>query len=816
MATLVKTFRDALDSKVEALRDHVGIDLPLVRGKVEHLVANFSKELERLHLQAATKSLQEKEFKEHKQQKAYEAELALQDQGKTLQQAVGDLVKESLAKSNLKPKPTLKPNKGKGKAKSSAHPGKKLDNKKLKAFKAKAKSKPTMKKSKTTSKGNWSVPRNFNIAKVSTYPEDFFISSLRERTTFLARHSSLEYIESKSFNDKVHNLTSKEIPLPIQRIISFNMKFIPTPKPAKQAWETSYADFVRRIRWMYALRRKEKINKDFNRKLHIRSDREGPTGNKTLEKGILKGYSILESIFNKKVIRPPPKLQSLVTLESFLKEGDSLILPTDKNMGMAVVSVEWYVAEALRQLSDENVYTVVGEPTWTEDSNWTVETINELGECLSPQERKWLLNRTKTSSTLPYFKLLPKVHKSPVLGRPIVPSFDTFYTNASIWVAEQLKVLIPEYTWILKDPTSFLQTLPMEFTSVGLLGLDDDIWLISGDVEAMYPSIPTEWGLQRIESVLQRTSLPLSTKTLVLRLLEKILTRNFFSFLDKTYLQVRGTAMGTPCAPLYANLVMADIEFTGINRRTNIQGLELKYYGRYLDDIFVVIKGGDTSPSTFIELFQREHNSFKFTWNVSKVSMTFLDVNIKTERMLTVVKLETQTYQKPMNAYQYIPWSSYHPLHAKKGWIKAELLRHVRNNSNLNDFLEIRKKFYMRLRARGYPHRFLVQVFNQVDYQSCRPLALKAKATNITTGKDLGRHVIFKSTYNPIWDGTNLNSIWEEVLLTWRELDFLPIDTKVIHSQSRPNTLGDMFNRQNNKTIQRYKDMNRAHVIPAP
>ncbi|KAE8217158.1 hypothetical protein CF319_g8689 [Tilletia indica] len=157
--TLVQTLRSAFEARAEALRDHVGSDFPLVRGKVEILLTSYAKELEKIHLQAASKSLKEKEFKEAKQQKAYEAQMALQDQGKSLQQAVGQMVKESLAKSTSKGKPAPKPvkGKGKGKAKSSAHKGKKLDNKKLKVQqKAKAKSKPLGKKNKSkVPKGNW-------------------------------------------------------------------------------------------------------------------------------------------------------------------------------------------------------------------------------------------------------------------------------------------------------------------------------------------------------------------------------------------------------------------------------------------------------------------------------------------------------------------------------------------------------------------------------------------------------------------------------------------------------------------------------------
>ena len=452
------------------------------------------------------------------------------------------------------------------------------------------------------------------------------------------------------------------------------------------------------------------------------------------------------------------------------------------------------------------VYKEVEEPDWLDDRGWIKETIYNLGGSLTLQERRWLLVRSDVESSLPYFKLLPKVHKSPVLGRPIVPSFDTFYTNASIWVAEKLKVIIKDYPWILKDTTTFLQTLPMKYNSIGSPDPEEDIWLISGDVEAMYPSIPTDWGLECMANILKRSSLPIETITLVLKLLEKILRNNYFTFMGKYYLQVKGTAMGTSCAPMYANLVMAEAEYTGTSQTNSGQGQNIKYYGRYLDDIFVVVRGNKDSPQNFIDNFESEHSNFKFTWNVSKSSMTFLDVEVVTAKVKDNIQLLTKTYQKPMNAYQYIPWSSYHPLHVKKAWIKAELLRHVRNCSELNSFLEIRKKFYLRLRARGYPHGFLNKVFLTVDYQNTRAFTLTGKTECTPTEKDKVETLIFKSTYNPLWEGTNMKTVWDAILTTWESLEFLPTNTRVIHSQSKPPALGDLFNRKNKETIERFKD----------
>jgi hypothetical protein len=93
----------------------------------------------------------------------------------------------------------------------------------------------------------------------------------------------------------------------------------------------------------------------------------------------------------------------------------------------------------------------------------------------------------------------------------------------------------------------------------------------------------------------------------------------------------------------------------------------------------------------------------------------------KGHRFLHEHILDSRTHQKVLNCYQYLPLSSAHPPHAKAAWIRAELLRHVRNCSDLDQYLELRRLFFLRLRARGYPPKLLCGIFRTVNYQSMRP-----------------------------------------------------------------------------------------------
>ena len=126
-------------------------------------------------------------------------------------------------------------------------------------------------------------------------------------------------------------------------------------------------------------------------------------------------------------------------------------------------------------------------------------------------------------------------------------------------------------------------------------------------------------------------------------------------------------------------------------------------------------------------------------------SVDFLDLHIfKDFSFQRTGKLSFSTYQKAFNKYLYIPFKSFHLAHNKKAFIRGELIRYVKNSSTISSYLSMRKRFYYRLRLRGYPPRFLIPVFASVSYQD-RHKWLKPLATTKKTGKP---PVFFKTQLN--------------------------------------------------------------------
>ena len=90
-----------------------------------------------------------------------------------------------------------------------------------------------------------------------------------------------------------------------------------------------------------------------------------------------------------------------------------------------------------------------------------------------------------------------------------------------------------------------------------------DMLLVSMDVTSLYTNIPTNEGIDTVSETLNSPSTfkrMLTSPEEVVEFLRLILTANNFKFNDEHFLQIKGCAMGTICAPSYANIFMGKFE----------------------------------------------------------------------------------------------------------------------------------------------------------------------------------------------------------------------------------------------------------------
>ena len=179
------------------------------------------------------------------------------------------------------------------------------------------------------------------------------------------------------------------------------------------------------------------------------------------------------------------------------------------------------------------------------------------------------------------------------------------------------------------------------------------------DVVGLYPNIPHDEGLAFLKDFLDsRVDKQVTTDTLI-ELTELVLKNNIFEFSDKTYKQIRGTAIGTKFAPPYAVLFMAALEekiLSKVKKKPSV-------WWRYIDDIFFIWEHGEESLQEFINEINSFHPTIKFTADWSKEKVNFLDVEVTLKNSV----LSTDLFVKPTDTHQFLDPTSCHPYHCKKG-----------------------------------------------------------------------------------------------------------------------------------------------------
>ena len=275
-----------------------------------------------------------------------------------------------------------------------------------------------------------------------------------------------------------------------------------------------------------------------------------------------------------------------------LKNDNTIVIKgADKGAVVVVWDREDYLKEAHKQLSDEEVYEeATNEPSTLKSTIFTaLNKIRARGD-LSADNLEYFFNKDPKFAR---FYLLPKIHKRlyNVPGRPIISNCGYYTENISSFLDYHLKPLAKKVESYIKDTNHFLKKLKE------LGSLPKNAILCTIDVVGLYPNIPHKEGLASIRKHLDnRENKEVTTDTLV-ELADIVLKNNYFQFLDKTFKQKRGTAIGTKFAPPYSILFMADLE------KRLLSDIDLKPYiwWRYIDDIFLIWEHGEESLKLFLK-----------------------------------------------------------------------------------------------------------------------------------------------------------------------------------------------------------------------
>ena len=110
--------------------------------------------------------------------------------------------------------------------------------------------------------------------------------------------------------------------------------------------------------------------------------------------------------------------------------------------------------------------------------------------------------------------------------------------------------------------------------------------------------------------------------------------------------------MGAAFSTSIANIYMSTV----LNKFLQAQKAQPLLFMRCIDDIFMIWKDTKEELNTFVTNLNLIHPNLKFTHEYSEQTIDFLDLTVyKGRGFLFTNRLDTKTFQKPLNLYQYIP-----------------------------------------------------------------------------------------------------------------------------------------------------------------
>ncbi|CAH3172873.1 unnamed protein product, partial [Porites lobata] len=392
-------------------------------------------------------------------------------------------------------------------------------------------------------------------------------------------------------NLEFHNLSHVTLTATQSRTLGLGLKFRPTLRPpAARVFENQIQDFCRSVRLHYKYADKPD-DPDFNPKLYenLYKIRQELLTNLSDNRPLWKNNLSREERSGLREIKEDPSVR---------------VLATDKNLGPALVSTEWVKQETLKHLNDTKTYSKVTADDWTYRRLKVIETrdklVNSFSHFLPLNSHKFLRSIDNVSSSFnpAKFYIIPKIHKSPIVGRPIAASHSYITRPISIFVDELVKPSIIMPT-VLRDSGELIQCLEK-------VELPANCLLVTADVSSLYPNIDTKKAIIALDLLLRESKVAQTP----------LLVHN------DIYHQTFGIAMGTPFAVTAANAFMYHHERDIVETHSRY----ITLYKRFIDDIFVIWAGPHENLLEFLHAINTKDERIKITYEISESKISFLDL----------------------------------------------------------------------------------------------------------------------------------------------------------------------------------------------
>jgi hypothetical protein len=633
--------------------------------------------------------------------------------------------------------------------------------------------------------------------------------------------------------NSIHNLTTNyQLTDNQQLTLALGLNFVPIPRANHNSYlelvRTQFNDFARRVRIRTYFSTNinnndiSQLPKLFNIE-HKQNVWQPPISYMNIEQYLSRAeqniiVSINKSQPNFQYNKNPLWMQHSISELIQMTKNDLIIKPADKNMGVTIQNRLTYERDCLAQLTDTDTYTQITYNSIKFDVIFDAmcavldkysklfNVYNSVKSTKHTNLAKYILqmNNAKFYSLLRLarFYIIYKVHKFPVAARPICSNLDTVTYYASKFIDKTLQPFIKLATSFVKSAQSMVLLLDKFRVHDSY---KDTMVIVCADVTSLYPSIPIILGVEFMHKRLthlnnshfaaQKSYLfkNISEIDFLCDLTLFILQNNYIEFGNLHFQQIRGTAMGTPLAVVFANLFLQQLEHIVFSKLIDEFPVLFK---RFIDDILAFFKRIEHAHR-FIEIYNSIVESINVTHTISRIEGIFLDLVVFIgPRYISDNKLDVKLYQKPQNKYLYLPQFSFHNGPIFKAFINAELNRIMFNCTCESDYITNKELFRSRLLKRTYNSDFLNSIFNLPRNRQLlfdKIVSRQLKYNNIISK----RPIIFKTIFDQ--ESTQINL--KQCLILPKDITSDPTAHKIFNFENpiicykKSPSLGQKFSR---------------------
>ena len=307
----------------------------------------------------------------------------------------------------------------------------------------------------------------------------------------------------------------------------------------------------------------------------------------------------------------------LESLKELRMDRSIVILKADKGNCVVLLRRSDYNNDLEMMLQDESKFRLLKEDPTIKRENKLIQHLLKLKKDGDITEQFYKKVRPNGSQPARLYGL-PKVHKNNHPLRPICSSVNAYNYK----LASELASIISPYAvsdFSVKNTFKFVE-------EINQLSYPES-FLCSFDVSSLFTMIPLDETIEiTLDYVFEnKEKVEGLSRTKFKKLLVMATKETNFIFNNKVYDQIDGVAMGSPLAPILANVFMRKFEENAI---LSYPGERPRYYRRYVDDSFLIFKS-QNEVAPFFTYMNSLHPNIKFTMEKeANGTIAFLDVKV--------------------------------------------------------------------------------------------------------------------------------------------------------------------------------------------